>query len=131
MLFWGSADQPLDVTSKDDVAAYTAAVALDDDAPRWLQVAGDTVTARSLAATMADLTGRPFRLTFAGPIPLLRLMARVGRAVGDEDELYPVWQGMQYVDSMSSGDGTLLGDDRDRYGRRSWTTAREVLAAAG
>ncbi len=36
---------------------------------------------------------------------------------------------MRYIDSMSSGDGTLLDDDRDRYGTRSWTSAREVLAA--
>ncbi|KQS69149.1 NmrA family NAD(P)-binding protein [Modestobacter sp. Leaf380] len=129
VLFWGSADQPLDFTTKDDVAAFTADAALDDDAPRWLQVAGETVTARSLAETMTGLTGRTFRPTFAGPVPLLRLMARVGRTFGDEDALYPAWQGMQYFDSMFSGDGTLLGDDRDRYGRRPWTGVREVLAA--
>ncbi len=57
VLYWGDADQPLDFTAKDDVATYTAAVALDDTAPRLLRVAGDTLSARELAAVMTDVTG--------------------------------------------------------------------------
>ena len=45
VLYWGSADQPLDFTTKDDVAAYTAAAALDDTTPRILRIAG-TASAR-------------------------------------------------------------------------------------
>ena len=130
VLYWRDADQRLDFTTKDDTAAYAAEVALDSDAPRYLEVAGDSVSARDLAATMTELSGRRFRPTYAGPIRLLRTAARIGRAVSrDEEALYPAWQGMQYFDSMFSGDATLRARDNDRYGERRWTTAREVLAA--
>ncbi|MCZ2813808.1 NmrA family NAD(P)-binding protein [Modestobacter sp. VKM Ac-2979] len=130
VLYWGDADQPLDFTTKDDTAAFTADAALDDAAPRYLEVAGDTVTARQLAATMTELTGRRFRATWAGTPGLIAGMAKVGRAVSRDDEApFPVWQGMQYLHSMFSGDAELGPLDNDRYGPRDWTTAREVLAA--
>lgn len=47
VLFWSDADQVLDFTTKDDTATYTAAAALDERAPRVLQIAGDQVTART------------------------------------------------------------------------------------
>ncbi|MCZ2821069.1 NmrA family NAD(P)-binding protein [Modestobacter sp. VKM Ac-2977] len=130
VLYWGDADQPLDFTTKDDTAAFTADAALDDAAPRYLEVAGDTVTVRQLAATMTELTGRRFRPTWAGTPGLIAGMAKVGRAVSRDDEApFPVWQGMQYLHSMFSGDAELGPLDNDRYGPRNWTTAREVLAA--
>ena len=129
VLFWGSASQRLDFTTKDDVAAFTAEVALDDDSPRWLQIAGDTVTARDLAETMTALRGRTFRPTFAGPVALLRVMARIGKAMGPGNQPFPVWQGMQYLHTMFSGHGLLLGNDNARYASLSWTSVREVLAA--
>ncbi|KGH47604.1 NmrA family protein [Modestobacter caceresii] len=130
VLYWGDADQPLDFTTKDDTAAFTADAALDEAAPRYLEVAGDTVTARQLAATMTELTGRRFRPTWAGTPGLIAGVAKVGRAVSrDEESPFPVWQGMQYLHSMFSGDAELGPLDNDRYGPRDWTTAREVLAA--
>lgn len=130
VLYWHDADQLLDFTTKDDTAAFTADVALDPDAPRYLEVAGSSVSARDLARTMTELTGRPFRATFAGPLGLLSGMARVGRAVSRDDEApFPVWQGMQYLHSMFSGIGKLGPLDNDRYGQRHWTPVREVLAA--
>src|SRR5205085_2603807 len=55
ILHWSSPDQPLDFTTKDDVAAFTAAAALDPQTPRFLRIAGDVVTPRMLAAIMRDL----------------------------------------------------------------------------
>ena len=52
VLYWHDADQLLDFTAKDDVAAYTAAAALDDATPRILRIAGDSVSARDIAGTM-------------------------------------------------------------------------------
>ena len=130
VLHWGDADQRLDFTTRDDTAAYTAEVALDGDAPRYLEVAGSSVSSRDLAATMTELTGRRFRLTWVGPVALLGLMARVGRALSRDDEQpFPAWQGMQYLHSMSSGVAQLGSLDNDRYGVRPWTSVREVLAA--
>jgi hypothetical protein len=45
VMFWSSADQVLNFTTKDDVARVVARVALDADAPRVVEVAGDRVTA--------------------------------------------------------------------------------------
>lgn len=128
VLFWSDPDQKLDFTTIDDTAAYTAAAALDERAPRVLQIAGDQVTARTLASTMSDLTGKKFRLLYAGSVGSLTAMSRAAKALMPaSDEPFPPWQGMQYFASMFSGDATLRYIDNDRYGSRTWTTARDVL----
>jgi uncharacterized protein YbjT (DUF2867 family) len=128
ILYWGSADQKLDFTAKDDVAGYVADVALDETAPRFLRIAGAVVSPRQLTGIMTDLTGEKFGLWRAGGIGLLGVVIRVARAVTPHsDAVFPVWQGMQYLRDMSSGRGKLAPLDNDRYGRRTWTTARDVL----
>ena len=108
----------------------TALVALDPAAPRVVEVAGDRVTARSVADTMSRLTGKPFRLQWAGTAGTLSAMARVGRRLSKEtDEPFPAWQGMQYFVSMFSGEAELHHVDNDRYGPHAWTTVEDVLAA--
>ena len=130
VLYWRDADQPMDFTTMDDTASFTADAALDADAPRFLRIAGTQVSARDLAGTMTELTGTPYRLTYAGGIAPLRLMAKVGRALSrDREALYPAWQGMQYFGTMFSGEGRDRPLANDRYGVRRWTSAREVLAA--
>ena len=130
ILYWGDADQPLDFTAKDDVARYTAAAALDSEAPRILRIAGDTVTPRVLATIMTDLTGRPFGLWRAGGLKRLSLLIRIARAVTPaSDAVFPAWQGMQYLRDMASGRGRLLPLDNDRYGQMSWIGARTTLSA--
>lgn len=130
VLFWSSADQVLDFTTKDDVARVVAAVALDPDAPRVLEIAGDRVTARDLAQTMTELTGTRFRLQWAGSTSSLSAMSRVARRLArDSGETFPAWQGMQYLVSMFSGQAQLRHVDNDRYGEQAWTTVRDVLAA--
>lgn len=129
VLYWGDADQLFDVTTKDNVARYTASAALDPAAPRFLRIAGDVVTARELAAIMSDLTGRPFGLWRAGGLGRLGLLIRVVRALTPaSDAVFPAWQGMQYLRDMASGRGKLAPLDNGRYGTVSWTDARTVLA---
>lgn len=130
VLFWSSADQVLDFTTKDDVARTVALVALDPAAPRVVEVAGDRVTAREVAQTMTELTGTPFKLQWAGTTGTLSIMSKVGRRFAkDDDETFPAWQGMQYFVSMFSGQAQLHHVDDDRYGEQPWTTVRDVLAA--
>ena len=128
VLFWSDPDQVLDFTTKDDTAAYTAAAALDERAPRVLQIAGDQITARTLASTMTGLTGTQFRLLYAGSVGSLTTISRAVKALTPaSDEPFPPWQGMQYFASMFSGDANLRYINNDRYGSRKWTTARDVL----
>jgi uncharacterized protein YbjT (DUF2867 family) len=130
VLFWSSADQVLDFTSKDDVARVTASVALDADAPRVVEVAGSRVSARDVAQTMTELTGTTFKPQWAGTTGSLSVMSKVLRHLAkDPDETFPAWQGMQYFVSMFSGQAQLHHVDNDRYGRHGWTTVRDVLAA--
>lgn len=130
VLFWSSPDQVLDFTTKDDAAAVTALVALDDDAPRVVEVAGDRVSARDVARTMTELTGTPFRLQWAGTTGSLSLMSTLMRRTSRvSDDPFPAWQGMQYFVSMFTGQAQLRHVDNARYGQREWTRVRDVLAA--
>lgn len=130
VMFWSSADQVLDFTTKDDVAYVTARVALDPGAPRVVEIAGDRVTARDVAQTMTELTGTRFRLQWAGTTGSLSAISKIMRqAANDPSETFPAWQGMQYFVSMFSGQAQLRHVDNDRYGEHAWTTVRDVLDA--
>lgn len=129
VLYWHDADQPLDFTTKDDVAAYTAAAALDDTAPRILRIAGDAVSARQIAATMQELTGRRYRPLRVGGLGSLALMIRVAKLVAPQPEAaFPPWQGMQYMRDQFSGLVKLTTLDNDRYPGLAWTSARDHLS---
>lgn len=128
VLYWSSPDQILDFTTKDDVARVVALVALDQGAPRVVEVAGDRVTARTVARTITELTGTPFALQWAGTTGTLGAMSRIGRRLSkDKDGAFPAWQGMQYFYSMFSGEAELHHVDNLRYGPHDWTTVRDVL----
>ena len=130
VLYWADAAQPLDFTTKDDVAAFTAAAALDDAAPRFLRIAGEALSAEELAAAMSDVTGRRYRTLYAGSAGLLGVMIGVAkRAAPSPDETFPAWQGMQYMRDMFSGRGKLEPLDNGRYADVRWTPVREQLAA--
>lgn len=130
VLYWQDADQRMDFTTIDDTATYTAAAALDPSAPRALRIAGDQLSARGLAAVVSDVTGQEYRLLRAGGLRRLEMLIKVARALSpDRGELYPPWQGMQYMHNMYSGLATHEQLDNDRYPNMRWTTAREVLLA--
>lgn len=128
VIHFGAADQKLDFTAKDDVAAFTAAAALDDEAPRILRIAGDSVSPADLAGIMTDITGRGYRPLRIGGIGAMSALIRVVRALTPPSETpFPVWQGMQYLRDGMSGRGKLHALDNDRYGKRTWRSARDVL----
>ena len=61
VLYWQNAKQPLDFTTKNDVAAYTAKVALDRQTPRILRIAGDSISADGIAQALTAVEGQPFK----------------------------------------------------------------------
>lgn len=131
VLYWSHPDQMLDFTTKDDTAAFTAAAAMDPATPRFLRIAGDVVSARDIARIMSDLTGESYELQSAGGLGLLRLMIKVLKVVKPgSGEVFPPWQGMQYVENMFSGEGKLEPLDNDRYPDVRFTDLRTVLAGS-
>lgn len=128
--YFGEPDQPLNYTTMFDVAAFTAAAALDADAPPILRLAGDTVTARQLAAIAGEVTGKPFALVRLGSIEDLAKMIAGERAAHPEaeNETFPRFQQLQYTHNMQSGRGTLAPLDNARYGLKT-TSVHDLLAA--
>ena len=129
-LYWRSADQKLDLTSKDNVAAFTAAAVLDETTPRILRIAGDTVSARDIARVMSEVSGEQYRTLWAGSIGALGVLIRLAKIIAPQPHaVFPPWQGMQYIRDMFSGRGQLQPLDNDRYPNLRWTSVREHLAA--
>lgn len=129
VLFWGDADQLLDFTTKDDVAAYTAAAALDATTPRVLRVAGDTLSARDIARTLTRTTGDRYRPLRAGSVRSLDLLIGAVKIVAPEPgAVFPAWQGMQYTRDMFSGRVQLGSLDNERFPDLTFTTVYDKFA---
>lgn len=130
ILYWGDASVKMDLTTMDDVAEFTARAALDDEAPRRLRIAGDSVSAADLKEIAARATGEQFRLFRAGSIGLLDLIIRIARFFSPaRTSLYPAWQGMQYLRDMLEGRAELKTHDNDRYSDMNWTSVEKFLAS--
>lgn len=130
VLCWGNADQRMDFTTMDDTAAFTARTALDRSTPRYLRIAGDQLSARELVVVAGEFTGERFRLFRPGGLGMFGVMIKLARRFSStEDELYPAWQGMQYMYNMYDGRAKLEPLDNDRYSGIRWTTVMDVLSA--
>ena len=129
VLYYGDADQPLDFTTTANTAEFTAAAALDHTTPRYLRVAGEVATVRGLQAAATAATGQPFKLLRVGPLGVLRAMIKVTKALMPaSDDVFPPWQGMQYLHNMFTGRPKLAPLDNARYPDIRWTSVQEVLA---
>lgn len=129
VLHWGDHRQLLDFTTRDDVAAYTARVAVDDAAPRILRIAGAIVTVDDIAASMSAVTGKTYRTLHVGSVGSLGLLIRATQLVAPErDAVFPAWQGMQYMRDQFTGLVRLHPLDNDRYPDLAWSPLGTRLA---
>jgi NAD(P)-dependent dehydrogenase (short-subunit alcohol dehydrogenase family) len=127
--YWGSdPDFKVDFTTKDDTAAYTAAAALDEHAPKILRIASFQVSANDVAAMGSEIKKKPFKIIPMGSLASLSARNKQERAANPagENELYPSWQGSQYMHSMFSTQNIPL--DNKRYNDIAWTGVTEVLS---
>lgn len=130
VLYWGKADQLLDFTTIDNTAAFTARAALDRDTPRYLRIAGDVVSSRDLAEAASRATGHHFKPTGVGGLGLFKAMITITKKLSPQPkEVFPPWQGMQYLHNMYTGMPKLHPLDNDRYPDMQWTTVEDVLRA--
>ncbi|MEJ7729600.1 MAG: NmrA family NAD(P)-binding protein [Polyangiaceae bacterium] len=127
---WGDPDQPSDFTLTDDVARYVAAVALDRQAPRVVRVAGDTRSAREIAAIFEEVRGKPVKLQSAGTLEALdRTIERLRAEDPAEANRSRCGSGSSTRD-MQSGRGRLSPLDNARYPSVQPVDLRTLLARA-
>ena len=129
VLYYGDADQPLDFTTTANTAEFTAAAALDPTTPRYLRVAGEVASIRGLQKAASAATGQQFKLLRIGGLWVLGTMIKVTKTLmPTSDDVFPPWQGMQYLHNMFTGLPKLASLDNARYPDIRWTSVREVLA---
>ncbi|MCB2377351.1 NmrA family NAD(P)-binding protein [Hymenobacter sp. BT635] len=127
--YWEDADWPIDFTTMNDTAAFTAAAALDATTPRFLRVASFQPSPRELV-TLAERAGRgQFALVRLGARADLSMAIQHRRAANPagEAQLYADWQQMQYLLSMFSVQNQPL--DNSRYPDLAWTNPVTFLSA--
>ena len=128
ILYWGASSVKMDLTTMDNAANFTAHVALDDETPRFLRIAGDRVSAKDVRDVMTAITDKNFKLFRAGSIGLLDVIIKVAKFLfPSKNNLYPAWQGMQYMRDMMEGRAEFVPLDNDRYSEIDWTSAEEFL----
>lgn len=128
ILCWGNPNQLLEFTTSDNVAEFTAAVAIDDDTPRYLRIAGDKLSCNDFVRLLSALTSKKYSLFRPGGIGLLNFMIKATKFFSpSENELYPAWQGMQYMRDLMEGRIIFLTYDNERYAHIKWTSAKEFL----
>ena len=129
VLYWGNADQKMAFTTVADTAVYTANAALDASTPRYLRIAGSYISPREIRAVMNELSGQKFRLIKTGGLGLLNFIIKIAKTIAPaKDELYPAWQGMQYMRNMVDERATLNTTDNNCYTGMKWTTVKALLS---
>lgn len=130
ILCWGNANQILEFTTTDNVAEFTASAAVDDNTPRYLRIAGDKLSCNDFVKLLTELTRKQYKLFRPGGISLLNFLIKVTRFFSpSENELYPAWQGMQYMRDIMEGRIIFQKYDNDRYSHIKWTSVKEFLVA--
>ena len=128
VVYWENAEQLLDFTTIDNTAEYTARVAIDEATPRFLRIAGEVTNANGLKETASKISGDEFRLLKAGQLSRLRTIIKITKTIlPQKKEIFPPWQGMQYLHDMFTGMPKLQPLDNNRYTGIHWTTVREIL----
>jgi nucleoside-diphosphate-sugar epimerase len=128
VLYWGGGDNRWLFTTKDDTALYTANAAIEQSTPRYLRVAGDQISPREMKDVLSEITGKKFRLLRTGGQGLLGSIIKITRKFSPGDNnLYPAWQGMQYMHNMIDQRSKTEKLDNNRYPEMKWTSVRDVL----
>ncbi|MES2592569.1 MAG: NmrA family NAD(P)-binding protein [Bacteroidota bacterium] len=129
VLYWGNADHKMGFTTLDNTAMYTANAALDESTPRYLRIAGDQISPREVREVMNELSGQKFRLLRTGGLGLLGAIIKITKKLSPgKTELYPAWQGMQYMRNMIDERATLKTIDNKRYSDIKWTTVKDLIS---
>ncbi|MEJ8818580.1 NmrA family NAD(P)-binding protein [Lacibacter sp. H407] len=128
ILCWGNPDQIIEFTHTNNVASFTAEAALDADTPRYLRIAGDRLSCNDFVQLLTTLTGKKYKLFRPGGIGFLNVVINITKFFSpSKNELYPAWQGMQYMRDMMEGRIQFQAYDNNRYPNLQWLSVRDFL----
>ena len=128
ILCWGNPNQIIEFTTTHNIAAFTANASIDNDTPRFLRIAGDRLTCNDFVKLLSELTCKKYKLFRPGGIGLLNTVIKLTRFFSpSKNELYPAWQGMQYMRDMMEGRIIFQKYDNDRYLNIKWTSVKDFL----
>lgn len=116
VLCWGDKNVKMDLTTTFNTAAYTAHAALDDTTGRYLRIAGESISCEEKAMMMSELSGKRYKIFRPGGIGLLNLIISSAKFFDfSKKDLYPAWQGMQYMRDMMEGRAVINQHDNEKY----------------
>jgi len=126
--FEDKSDWNIDFTTLENTATFTASAALDSDAPRYLRIAGFSISPEALLPVAEKVYKSSFQLENMGSMErFLETIYTLRREQPEgENELYPAWQQMQYLYSMFAAHHQEL--DNERYSGIVWIGAEEALS---
>jgi len=123
--YWGDGEQPMDFTTMDDAAAYTAAAILDDSAAGAdISVAAQILTMTQFHTEIERAIGRSLTIRQLGTIA--ELEAEIERRKAGAQSVYD-FVPLQYQWTMVTGKGKLTNLANDRYPDITPTTVGEFL----
>jgi hypothetical protein len=128
ILCWGNPNIKMDFTHTNNVAAYTAKAAMDSVSTRYLRIAGESITANQTVQLLTKISKQKFRLLKPGGIGLFNILIKLTKIFAAQpNELYPPWQGMQYMRDMMEGKAAVNQHDNNRYSIENWIDFESYL----
>jgi hypothetical protein len=128
VLYWGNSKHKMGFTTVDNTASYTANVALEESTPRYLRIAGDQISPKEIKQVMDDITEQKYRLIRTGGLGMLGFIIKISKTFAPgKTDLYPAWQGMQYVRNMMDKRSAIDSTDNYRYNDMKWTSVKDLL----
>ena len=128
ILCWGNPNQIIEFTTTYNIAEFTAKAALDETTPRYLRIAGDTLSCSDFVKLLTEITGNNYKLFRPGGIGLFNIVIKLTKFFSpSKTELYPAWQGMQYMRDIMEGRIIFQKYDNERYSNIKWITVKDFL----
>ncbi|KAF2163962.1 hypothetical protein M409DRAFT_57066 [Zasmidium cellare ATCC 36951] len=123
--YFGTGDEKLDMTTMKDTAAFTAEVAMDENANGYLNVVGDRKSVKELAKVYEEVYGVTPEVQRRGSFEDLHKIMRE-TFQKDPSNIF-AWMGMHYQYYMGKGSVTLGKDENERLGDRKPQGVKEFL----
>jgi nucleoside-diphosphate-sugar epimerase len=125
--YWGDGKTPIDWTTWEDTARFTAAAALDDrEVPPRLFVRGDRMDVFGFAKTFATVHGRALATECLGTLD--DLAAETGRRLAQEPGNMFAWLPLMYARGVFGGQALLGPLHNDRYPQIVPETVAQAMA---